>query len=77
MRKQIKFVGNLFGEERSGACYCRKDLRRQCKCEIISDFSDYFYDKSYFYDTRHHLSNEGTVMRTEQLISDLESYFSK
>lgn len=52
-------------------------LEERCECNVISDYQDYFYDRSYFYDTVYHLTNEGTVMRTEQLISDLESYFSK
>ena len=52
-------------------------LEERCECNVISDYQDYFYDRSYFYDTVYHLTNEGTVMRTEEWISDLESYFSK
>ena len=50
------------------------ELRRQCDCEVISDYQDYFYDREYFYDTPYHLTNEGAAIRTEQLIHDLERY---
>lgn len=40
-------------------------------CPIISDFTDYFFDYSYFWDSPLHLTDEGAVLRTEQLIEDL------
>ncbi len=54
-----------------------KELEKRFDCEVISDYRDYFYDKSFFYDTAYHLTNEGAAVRTEQLIRDLENYFSK
>lgn len=51
-----------------------QELNSRCDCEVISDYQDYFYDKEYFYDTQHHLTNEGAGIRTEQLIHDLEYY---
>lgn len=46
-------------------------------CEIISDYTDYFYPYDYFYDTTLHLTKEGAQARTAQLISDLESWLNR
>ncbi|MBQ8527093.1 MAG: hypothetical protein IJ429_01345 [Lachnospiraceae bacterium] len=43
-------------------------------CPVISDFRDYMLDKTYFYDTHSHLTDEGTRLRTEQLIEDIQTY---
>ena len=52
-----------------------KQLQNQLKCEIISDFTDYLYDETLFFDTNLHLTNEGAEIRTKQLINDLKLYF--
>lgn len=41
---------------------------------VISDFNDYRYPTSYFYNTYMHLTDEGTKARTQQLIKDLQAY---
>ena len=41
---------------------------------MISDFNDYRYPTSYFYNTYMHLTDEGTKARTQQLIKDLQAY---
>ncbi len=41
---------------------------------MISDYRDYCYDVSYFYDGMYHLNTEGARKRTSQLIMDLEQY---
>ena len=49
-------------------------LAQELECEIISDFTDYFISSELFYDTPYHLSSEGAVVRTQQLILDLKEY---
>lgn len=44
---------------------------------VISDFCDYFIPSEYFYDTNYHLTNEGSEIRTNQLITDIKEYFDK
>lgn len=47
-------------------------LKEQLDCEVISDYRDYMFDYSYFYNTFLHLTTDGARLRTEQLIKDLE-----
>lgn len=44
-------------------------------CDVISDYTDYFYPYDYFYDTVLHLTEKGTQIRTKQLINDLKNWF--
>lgn len=44
------------------------------ECPVISDFRDYMLDKTYFYNSHTHLTDEGTRLRTEQLIKDIHNY---
>lgn len=53
----------------------QQDLAEKLDCKIISNYTDYFIDYSYFYDTPLHLTSEGAVIRTEQLISDIQRYW--
>ena len=46
-------------------------LEAQLECTVISDFTEYCYDESYFFDTVYHLTDAGVALRTEQLIKDL------
>jgi hypothetical protein len=50
------------------------DLQSKVDCKVISEFTDYFMDYDYFYDTVYHLTDEGAVIRTEKLIADLEKW---
>lgn len=50
------------------------ELASRVDCPVISDFRDYFYPYSYFYNGDMHLTEEGAVLRTEQLIRDLQKY---
>ncbi len=43
-------------------------------CDIISDPNRYVYDEGYFYDTNFHLNDSGVVLRTVQLVRDLNLY---
>ena len=52
----------------------QRELEGKVECTIISDFTDYFYPYSYFYDTALHLTTDGAKLRTEQLYDDLELY---
>jgi hypothetical protein len=52
----------------------QKRLDDKLDCDIISDFTDYFIDYRYFYDTKYHLTDEGVAIRTEQLITDLKRW---
>ena len=50
----------------------QQKLSDRLNCQVISDYRDYFFDYSYFYNTELHLTNDGARLRTEQLIKDLE-----
>ena len=43
-------------------------------CVLISNAADYVFPAEAFYDNKYHMTNEGAVMRTQQLISDLEAW---
>lgn len=51
-----------------------KEMAEALDCPVISDFRDYRYDTSYFYDTYAHLTDAGVQLRTKQLIADLQGY---
>lgn len=51
-------------------------LSEKLECAVISDFRDYMFDYSYFYDTAWHLNTEGVQLRTTQLIKDLNAYMN-
>lgn len=53
------------------------ELDAKLDCDIISDYTDYFFPYSYFFDTIFHLNEEGTEARTSQLIEDLENWIRK
>ncbi len=55
----------------------QKELQERLDCEIISDYTDYFYPYDYFYNTTLHLTKEGAEIRTKQLISDIEKWKSE
>ena len=52
-----------------------QELQAVLDCEVISDYTDYFFPYEYFYDTHLHLTSEGTEARTTQLIEDLKAWF--
>lgn len=52
------------------------ELQEALDCEIISDYTDYFFPYSYFYNSHLHLTAEGTEARTDQLILDLGVWMS-
>ncbi len=52
----------------------QNEVEARVECPVISDFTDYFYDKKFFYSSGLHLTNEGAVMRTRQLTHDLKEY---
>ena len=43
---------------------------------VISDASDYLFDADQFYDNKYHMTTKGAVLRTKQLIADLDAYLS-
>ena len=49
-------------------------LHEQLSFPLVSDFHDYLYPLSFFYDTYYHLNDHGVQVRTEQLIKDLSAY---
>lgn len=55
----------------------QEGLEKRMNCEVISDYKDYMFDYSYFYDTHLHLTDAGTELRTKQLISDLRKWMQK
>lgn len=50
----------------------QEELAMKLDCEVISDFTDYFIDYGYFYNTRYHLTANGAKLRTKQLIEDIK-----
>ena len=55
----------------------QKEIENRANCPVISDFTDYIFDKKYFYAGALHMTNEGAVLRTEQLIKDLKGFLNK
>ena len=49
-------------------------LREAMPCDVISDYTDYLFPYSMFYDTTLHLVQEGAELRTAQLIQDLKQW---
>jgi len=52
----------------------RDRLQSSVDCEVISDYTDYFYSYDKFYDMLLHLKAESTDERTAQLIADLKAW---
>ena len=52
----------------------QEQLEAGLDCDVISDFTDYLMDYSYFYDTQYHLTTEGAGIRTDKLIRDLRNW---
>ncbi len=48
-------------------------LESNLEATVISDVEDYLYDGEYFYETDNHLSSEGAILRTKQVIEDLNA----
>lgn len=53
------------------------ELRRRIDCSVISDFTEYYYEPEFFYNSILHLTVEGTRIRTEQLIDDFLGWLEK
>lgn len=54
-----------------------RQLKNKLEMPIISDFKDYVFDESLFYDGIPHLTTEGAKLRTLQLVDDLKQYFEE
>lgn len=52
----------------------QSELEEKLDCAVISQFTDYMYDYSCFYDTSLHLTSEAAVVRTRQLVEDIERW---
>ncbi|MBO5502128.1 MAG: hypothetical protein J6K73_11495 [Clostridia bacterium] len=48
-----------------------QNLRQMARFDVISDFSDYLFHHTLFFDTPDHMTDEGVILRTQQLIDDL------
>lgn len=55
----------------------QKKLRDKIRCEYISEYKDYFLEPEFFLDTQYHLTDEGTAVRTNQLIEDLTKWMEQ
>lgn len=51
-------------------------LRKTLSVPVISDIEDYFYSGIYFYKIDNHLSYEGVILRTDQLIADITQWMN-
>lgn len=52
----------------------QEELKGKLDPAVISNYVDYMFDYTYFYDTYLHLSTDGARLRTEQLISDIQNW---
>lgn len=67
-------VDNQFTPDRELYNEFQMELGSRLDAEIISDYRDYIYPESYFFNSFSHLNNVGKEVRTQQLISDLKEY---
>ena len=51
-------------------------LQERLDCQVISDYTDYFYPYDFFYNTTLHLTQKGAEMRTIQLAADIQRWMS-
>lgn len=65
--KYADFSENDFSELKS-------NLEDVLDCDVISDYTDYFYPYQYFYNTNLHLTDKGAGIRTKQLINDIKKW---
>ena len=54
----------------------QEELCLKLDAPVISNFRDYFYPESYFFNSALHLNTIGKEARTQQLICDLKNYFT-
>lgn len=52
----------------------RERLAGLLECPVVSDWNDYRFPRSLFFDNSMHLTNEGAVKRTERLVRDLSAW---
>lgn len=52
----------------------QSELTSMLDCKVISNYSDYFFPYDYFFNTALHLNEKGAIIRTKQLIEDLENW---
>lgn len=55
----------------------QKQLEEKLDYDVISDYTDYFFDYSLFFDTKYHLIPQGADMRAEQLADDILNWLEK
>lgn len=65
--------GSLTADAREFEVF-QEELEALLDCKVISEYTDYMYDYSYFYNSVLHLTTEGARMRTEQLIADIKRW---
>ena len=63
--------------DRSRVIDMQNGLEEKAEFPVISDFTDYMFEYKYFYNSTFHLTDEGTILRTEQLIKDLKRYLQE
>ena len=55
----------------------QSELASRLDCDVISDYSDYFFPYDYFYNTNMHLNEKGANARTKQLIEDIKNWLKE
>lgn len=55
----------------------QEELERRLDCTVISNYVDYMFDYTYFWDSNLHLNTEGAKIRTEQLAADIQRWREK
>lgn len=51
----------------------QNELEQKMDAKVISNFTDYFLNYKYFFNTQLHLTADGAMLRTQQLIKDLKN----
>ena len=70
-------IGGLPGFDLQEYIGFQSKLESLAACPVISDFTDYVFDKKYFYGGALHLTNQGARLRSERLAKDLKGYLEK
>lgn len=52
----------------------KNELENVLNCPVISNYTDYFFDQSLFYDSEYHLTTEGADIRTYLLVEDIKKW---
>ena len=73
----VPIVSGLEGFNLDEYKHFHAEVENRAECPVISDFTDYVFDKAYFYGDALHMTNDGAKLRTGQLIQDLKAFLAE